>query len=245
MLLTGGSGRLGQELQQLLPELIAPPRAQLDICQPESLRAVLEPLQPSLCIHAAAYTDVKAAEQDKRACWQVNVEGSRQLLLALQRYSPNTFLIHISTDYVFAGDQGNYAEDDPLGPVRNYYALSKLVAEEIVRSYPQHLVIRTSFRPRQWPYPQAFDDVYTSQDYVDIIAPDIALAVRQHRAIPYDTLHIATARKSVYALAQQRAPQVQRGSKAAAGVDLPDDISLDISRWQALKAAWEKVADSA
>ncbi len=42
-------------------------------------------------------------------------------------------LVHISTDYVFYGDTGNYLEDDPVGPVHNYYALSKLVAEEVAR----------------------------------------------------------------------------------------------------------------
>ena len=119
--------------------------------------------------------------------------------------------------------------------MRNYYALSKLVAEEVARSAERHLVIRTSFRPRAWPYPTAFEDVYTSQDYVDVIAPDIALAVQHLHDIPYSTLHIATGRKSVYSLAQQRRPDVQPGSKAAAGVALPDDISLNIERWQALK----------
>ena len=143
--------------------------------------------------------------------------------------------IHISTDYVFYGDRGNYKEDDPVGPVRNIYALSKLVAEELVRLVPEHLVIRTSFRPKQWEYPVAFDDIYTSQDYVDIVAPDIALAIQHFQEMPFDTLHIATERKSVFELAQRRKPEVERGSKRAAAVDLPDDISLNVSRWRVLK----------
>ena len=135
----------------------------------------------------------------------------------------------------FYGDTGAYSEDAPVGPVRNYYALSKLVAEEIARVAPRHLVIRTSFRPREWPYPTAFEDVYTSQDYVDIIAPEIALAIRHLDAIPFSTLHIATERKSVFDLARRRSDAVEPGSKAAAGVDLPDDISLDNSRWRDLR----------
>jgi dTDP-4-dehydrorhamnose reductase len=131
-----------------------------------------------------------------------------------------------------------YTEADAIGPVRNYYALSKLVAEELVRLVPAHLVIRTSFRPREWPYPVAFYDVYTSQDYVDIIAPDIALAITRCHEIPYHTLHIATERKSVYDLARRRKPDVQRSSKSQASVALPEDISLDIARWQQLKAQW-------
>jgi dTDP-4-dehydrorhamnose reductase len=129
-----------------------------------------------------------------------------------------------------------YKEEDPPGPVCNYYALSKLVAEEMVRLAPRHLIIRTSFRPRQWPYPVAFTDVYTSQDYVDVIAPDIALAITSYSTIPDAVLHIATERKSVYELARRRRADVRPGSKREARVTLPDDISLDTRRWQALKA---------
>ncbi|GAG33297.1 unnamed protein product, partial [marine sediment metagenome] len=148
------------------------------------------------------------------------------------------FLVYISTDYVFDGVGGGYKEDDPLGPVRNYYSLTKLVAEELSRLSPAHLIVRTSFRPREWPYPVAFTDVYTSQDYVDVIAPEIALAIRRCRDIPYDTLHIATERKSVYELARRRKGDVRPGSKAQADVEFPDDISLDTSRWQQLKRQW-------
>lgn len=231
VLLTGGSGRLGQELQPLLPEVVAPSSAELDLTRPGSLVMALATHAPDVVVHAAAYTNVKVAESDRERCWAVNVDGTRNLVRAIGDIP----LVYISTDYVFYGDGGGYRETDPVGPVRNYYALSKLAAETVARVAPRHLVVRTSFRPRDWPYPTAFDDLYTSQDYVDVIAPDIALAIRQLEAIPYDTLHIATARKRVFDLARQRSPSVQAGSKAAAGVDLPDDISLDITRWQALR----------
>jgi dTDP-4-dehydrorhamnose reductase len=232
ILLTGGSGRLGTELRQLL-EVVAPSSHDLNLIKSTIIEQTLDYYQPKLIVHAAAYTNVSGAESEKAKCWQTNVEGTRHLAkAAAARGIP---LIHISTDYVFYGDKGMYKEDDPLGPVRNYYALTKLVAEEMVRFVPRHLVIRTSFRPREWPYPSAFDDVYTSQDYVDILAPEIALAIQNFESIDYETLHIATERKSVYDLAKRRKSDVQRGSKASASVSLPDDISLDVSRWQELK----------
>ena len=232
VLLTGGSGRLGSELRALLPDVVAPSSQELDLTDPDSVAAALARYRPSAVVHAAAYTDVRGAETDRARCWAVNVGGTRNLVRALG----STPLVHISTDYVFYGDRGGYGEDDPVGPVRNYYALSKLAAEEVARLAERHLVIRTSFRPREWPYPTAFEDVYTSQDYVDVIAPDIALAVSNLDNIPFSTLHIATERKSVYELAKQRRPDVEPGSKAAAGVALPDDISLNVERWQALKS---------
>lgn len=231
ILLTGGTGRLGSELRQLLPSLIAPPRAELDVTDPRNVEEALRTHRPDVVVHAAAYTDVKGAETDRAACWQTNVVGTRTLVRALG----STKFVHISTDYVFYGDRGNYKEDDPVGPVRNYYALSKLAAEEVARASREHLVIRTSFRPREWPYPVAFEDVYTSQDFVDVIAPEIALALRQLHAIPYPTLHIATERKSVFELARRRSETVRPGSKEGAGVDLPEDISLNIDRWRALR----------
>ncbi len=236
LLLTGGSGRLGTELRKLLPGIIAPARAELDITDERSVGQALEKYQPELVVHAAAYTDVKGAESHKQDCWRSNVGGTRHLVRALGEAK----LIHISTDYVFWGDKGDYHEDEPPGPVRNYYALSKLVAEEIARSARHHLIIRSSFRPAAWPYPLAFEDVYTSQDYIDIIAPKIALAIRCHEHITFDTLHIATERKTVFELARKRNPEVKAGSKIDAGVALPDDISLNIERWQKLEPKLSK-----
>ena len=240
ILLTGGTGRLGTELRELLPGLEAPPRSACNVTDPESLHATLDRLEPTLVVHAAAYTAVDAAENDREACWRVNVKGTRNVVAACR--TRGVPLVHISTDYVFWGDAGGYVEDDTPGPVRNYYALSKLVAEEAVRGHPDHLVVRTSFRAREWPYPKAFADMYTSQDYVDVIAPEVALAIRGLRSIPHDTLHIGTERKSVYDLARRRSPDVERASKASVAVDLPDDISLDTSRWRSLRPAVEAFA---
>lgn len=235
ILMTGGSGRLGTELQELLPDLLAPSRAECDITDPASLADAFARLTPARVVHAAAYTAVGKAEEEREACWRTNVVGTRNVVAACRAHGAE--LIHISTDYVFWGEAGGYRENDPPGPVRNYYALTKLVAEEAVRALPGHLVVRTSFRGREWPYPTAFDDLFTSQDYVDVIAPEIALAVRAFPAVPYGTLHIGTERKSAYELAKRRRPDVQLTSKDSVPVGMPDDISLDTSRWAELRPA--------
>jgi dTDP-4-dehydrorhamnose reductase len=233
ILLTGGSGRLGTALRGLMPELIAPPRGELDITDPGSVQAALKRYQPEVVVHAAAYTDVARAEQERALCWRVNVGGTRNLVRAALNL-PLHF-VHISSDYVFWGDVGGYKEDDPVGPVRNYYALSKLAAEEVVRVLPKYLILRTSFRPSPFPYPVAFGDMFTSQDYLEVIALEIVLALKNLDSIPYDTLHIATERKSVYELACRTKPEVQAGSRVGSKVELPEDISLNIERWQRLR----------
>lgn len=239
ILLTGGTGRLGATLRELLPELIAPSRVELDITDPSSVERAFAKYQPKVVVHAAAYTNVAGAEIEKVLCWRVNVEGTRNLVRAALGY--DLHFVHISTDYVFWGDVGGYREDDPVGPVRNYYALSKLAAEEVVRLLPRRLVIRTSFRPSPWPYPTAYTDLYTSQDYLEVIAPQIALALRNLHRIPHSTLHIATERKSAYELALRTRPDVQPAQRKKASVALPEDVSLDTSRWQVLLATWDSV----
>ena len=232
ILLTGGNGRLGTELQSLIPEITAPSSAVLDVTSLESALHEVRRERPELIVHAAAYTNVSRAEANRQQCWAVNVEGTRHMALAANEVGAK--LVHISTDYVFDGEQGNYKESDTPGPVVNYYSLTKLVAEEAARVATRHLIVRTSFRPHEFAYPVAFSDVYTSQDYVDIIAPQVALAVRYALNITDEVLHIATERKSVYELARRRKPEVQEGLRASASVSLPADVSLNSDRWRFL-----------
>ncbi|GHF87549.1 SDR family oxidoreductase [Deinococcus ficus] len=236
VLLTGGSGRLGTELRALLPEIVAPTSTEMNLTDAAQVRAVVDRERPAVIVHAAAYTNVGGAEKERAACWETNVVGTRHIAAAANAIGAK--LVHISTDYVFSGEEGGYREDDTPGPVVNYYSLTKLVAEEAARAAGRHLIIRTSFRPREFAYPVAFSDVFTGQDYVDILAPEIALAIRHALEIEHDVLHIVTERKSVYDLARRRKPDVREGTRAEAGVTLPGDVSLKTERWEALKVAW-------
>ena len=229
ILLTGGGGRLGTELRALLPQLIAPGSQELDVTSATQVRDLVRREAPDVIVHAAAYTNVSGAEWEREKCWAVNVQGTRNVAHASNLVGAK--LVHISTDYVFSGESGNYREGDTPGPVVNFYSLSKLVAEEAVRAAERHLILRTSFRPREFQYPVAFSDVFTGQDYVDVIAPMIALAVRHATEIDDEILHIVTERKSVYELAQRRNPDVREGTRAEAGVTLPGDVSLNTQRW--------------
>ncbi|AWT36787.1 dTDP-4-rhamnose reductase [Deinococcus arenae] len=236
ILLTGGGGRLGTELRALLPGIVAPTSGELNITDAGQVLTTAQREQPDLIVHAAAYTNVGGAEKDRDACWNANVIGTRNMAAAAN--AVNAKLVHISTDYVFSGDTGGYREDDTPGPVVNYYALTKLIAEEAARAAHDHLIIRTSFRPREFAYPVAFSDVFTGQDYVDVLAPQIAQAITHAREIPHDLLHIVTERKSVFELARRRKADVQEGTRTQAGVTLPNDVSLNTDRWQALMSSW-------
>ena len=250
-LITGGAGRLARELRPLLPNALAPTRSELDVTDAGQVDAAVAALaargrergEPAVVVHAAAFTDVKRAERDQDACFAVNVLGTRHVAAACARHG--AVLVHVSTDYVFSGDsdparaaRGGYREADPRGPTRNHYAHTKLLAEDEARAAPAHLVLRTSFRPREWPYDTGFTDVRTSQAYVDELAPELALAVTLAPdliAQGVHTLHVAGEPTTVYELARRRKPDVRPASKAEAGVDLPDDVVLDCTLWRRMR----------
>ena len=147
VLVTGANGLLGQKLLELLEsnprvELFATTRSvvdlpfraafhRLDITDEAGVHKTISTLRPDVVIHTAAMTQVDACEQDREACWRVNVDGVGNLVRACDNL-PCHF-IYLSTDFIFSGDHGPLTEEDEPRPV-NFYGESKLEAEEIVRT---------------------------------------------------------------------------------------------------------------
>ena len=147
ILVTGSNGLLGQKLTALLggysrhtlirtsraPQEGAPGEWEfMDITDPASVSEVLLRTVPDVVIHAAAMTMVDDCELQRDACWQSNVEGTRNVLAAASRIGAH--VIHVSTDFIFDGTHGPLAEDAEPSPV-NFYGESKLEAERLVRQY--------------------------------------------------------------------------------------------------------------
>ncbi|MCL6523803.1 MAG: dTDP-4-dehydrorhamnose reductase [Thermoflavifilum sp.] len=148
ILLTGANGLLGQHVLQSADsntdhEWIAlgrgPCRFSLsplvkyisaDITDKNAIQEIFQRHQPQAVLHAAAMTHVDACEQNPALCWAINVEGTYHLLLAAQEL--NCFFLLVSTDFIFDGKAGPYGEEDLPNPI-NYYGLSKLCAEQLVR----------------------------------------------------------------------------------------------------------------
>jgi dTDP-4-dehydrorhamnose reductase len=124
-------------------EIVAPPRAQLDVTRPESIAGALDG-QPDLVVNAAAFTAVDGAEETPEAAFAVNRDGAAALAQACARRGVP--LIHMSTDYVFDGTKaGAYVETDPPNPL-NVYGRSKLEGEIAVReACERHVVLRCSW----------------------------------------------------------------------------------------------------
>jgi dTDP-4-dehydrorhamnose reductase len=239
MFVTGGRGRMGKELVPRLEGLgwsiAAPSSAEVSILEPEQLHRALEP-GFDVVLHLAAYTDVTKAEREREACWAVNVTGSRNVARASS--AAGSRLVHFSSDYVFDGERGMYTESDAPNP-SNYYSLTKVVAEEAARGGLNPVIVRTSFKDAVWKYPVAFSDQFTSADYTDVIASEVLELLTHLDRVEDEVLHVVTERKSILELAQRRNPHVQAGSRVNAKVHIPPDISLDVSRWTALKETFD------
>jgi dTDP-4-dehydrorhamnose reductase len=237
---TGGSGRMGSALIPLLKDagwtIEAPSSSSVNILEPETLQQFLEAFKPGVVLHLAAYTDVAKAEQQKDLCWKVNVEGTRNVARAANQVGAR--MVHISSDYVFDGELGNYLETDTPNP-SNYYSLTKVVAEEASRQAREVLIVRTSFKESAWRYPMAFMDQFTSADFVDVIAGELCLLLEHLERVQTQVLNLVTERKSVFELASRRNPNVQPGSRLDAKVHIPPDVSLNISQWQELKKSFK------
>lgn len=104
----------------------------LDLADAAAVDAALDAAQPQTVINTAAMTNVDACEARQEAAAAANAAGPRHLAAACVRL--NARLLHVSTDYVFPGDDtqpGPYTEDAPVRPV-NYYGLTKLQGEQAV-----------------------------------------------------------------------------------------------------------------
>lgn len=146
-LITGPRGQVGYELLRLAPsgfEAIGMNSTELDITDVAQVIAVVDQLKPQLIINAAAYTAVDRAESEADRAWAVNRDGAANLALAAGRLGIP--LLHISTDYVFAGEaQAPYRETDPTGPI-GVYGASKLGGEQALAAHcSRHITLRTSW----------------------------------------------------------------------------------------------------
>lgn len=147
ILLTGKSGQVGSALSKALAPLgdvIAWDRSQLDLADPDAIRAAVRDAKPRVIVNAAAYTAVDKAEAEEGAAMKINRDGPRTL--AEEAAKGGALLVHFSTDYVFDGEKrAPYTEHDVPRPL-NAYGRSKLGGEQaILSSACRRLIVRTSW----------------------------------------------------------------------------------------------------
>ena len=148
ILITGGAGQIGLELQAadwpVGVVIHAPTRTGLDLGDIASVKAAFASTPFAAVINSGAYTAVDKAETEVAAAFAANAMGPA--VLAEVTRKAGVPLIQVSTDYVFDGSkEALYVEDDPVGPL-GVYGASKLAGELAVRSgNPRSVVLRTAW----------------------------------------------------------------------------------------------------
>ncbi|MEM6714202.1 MAG: dTDP-4-dehydrorhamnose reductase [Cyanobacteria bacterium P01_D01_bin.6] len=147
ILLLGSQGQVGQELVTTLPavgKVTAWSRQDLDLAQSEQIGPRILAEQPDVIVNAAAYTAVDKAEQEPALAHQINGKAPGQLAQAAQACGAT--LVHISTDYVFDGQQNRpYQPSTPTHPL-GVYGQSKLAGELAIQAASdRHVILRTAW----------------------------------------------------------------------------------------------------
>lgn len=147
-LITGGTGQLGYDIvKELISrgklEYIAPTTKEMNITNKDEVEKVILDYKPNVIFHCAAYTAVDKAEEDRENCYNVNVNGTKNIVEVAKKI--NAKVVYISTDYVFDGTkEGIYEIDDKTNPI-NYYGYTKLMGEKEVQQLNDYLIVRISW----------------------------------------------------------------------------------------------------
>lgn len=272
LLVTGASGLLGSCLARTAGrrwEILGVGRATgVDLTDGGAVeRAFARWAHVRAVVHLAAYTDVTAAFQQQGdrtgPCYRVNVDGTRHVARACRVLGLP--LVHVSTDFVFGGDQdGPYREDDPVAPIE-WYGQTKAWAEQEATQAPVWTVVRISYPYVPPPAPRhdlikwmrarleagAPLALFTDQIITPTFGPDIATGLLSLAGEPVtgSTLHLSGATAlTPHALGQQVAHVFGHDPALVQPSSLVEYLTrdarprqrclrLDTTRWQSVARA--------
>lgn len=147
ILLIGSQGQIGQELALVLPgagQVTAWSRADIDLTEPDKILPAVVAQQPDVIVNAAAYTAVDRAEAEPELAYQINATAPERLAQAAEACGAT--LIHISTDYVFDGQQNRPYQTDAATRPLGVYGQSKRAGELALQAAThRHGILRTAW----------------------------------------------------------------------------------------------------
>lgn len=233
VLITGSSGALGRSLKGVFKGAFCPAHEKMDITDATSVERTILGYKPETLIHAAALVGIRECEEHKEKAWLTNIEGTQNIVNTLKKLDNSCYLIYISTACVFAGQNNRFYTEDDIPAPKNYYSLTKLCGEIVVRQYKNACIIRTNFAPKQqWKYPKAFIDRFGTYLFTDQAAKGI---FDVYKKMEKGIIHIVgDKRMSMYELA------LLAGSKNVGKMSLDEyegppltiDMSLSTKIWK-------------
>jgi dTDP-4-dehydrorhamnose reductase len=216
-----GDGLLGSELQRQTGwDLLSRKKDGLEFNDQTTYFAKLRDYD--LVINCIANTDTYS--DDKESMWETNYKSVTRLCEWCN--DENIKLVHISTDYVYANNEGSATEEDVPMHANNWYSYTKLLADAYIElKGKDYLIIRCSHKPNPFPYEKAFADVSGNFDYVDVIAENIVKLINTNANGIYN---VGTVNKTIYMLAQKTVSDVKPG---LAPVNMPKNTNMNINKF--------------
>ena len=182
-LVTGSAGLVGQQVVKDLsksnqvfscyneskPEYGIPMK--MDLLNHEMVSNVLLETEPDVVIHLGAMTGVDLCEKEKTSASEINTKATE--IIAKECSKLNSFLVYVSTDYVFDGNFGMYKEDDVANPL-GFYGKSKLEGEKAVQNFSTNwCIVRTStpfgLHPTKKSFPMWVIENLQKQKQIDVL----------------------------------------------------------------------------
>lgn len=215
-----GDGRLSTELRkQTNWDYISRKKDNIDFTDINTYGIYLD--NYAQIINCIGYT--KTYENNKEDNWNINYVGVIDLVDYCKKH--NKKLIYISTDYVYANSVKSATEEDVPSNFNTWYSYTKLLGDGYVQAkLDNYLLIRTSFKPRPFPWKFAWE-VKGNFDYVDVISALIIKLIEKNAVGIYN---VGTEVKSYYQLAKQTVEDCKLANNT--NINPPPDITMSINK---------------
>lgn len=214
-----GDGLLGSEIvKQTGWDFISRKKDNIDFCDLDSYYKYL--YNYDTIFNCVGYTKTYSDEKD------IHLNTNFKAVVGLVNYCNQTDkkIVQVSTDYIYANSVAEASENDPPANCANWYAYSKLLGDGYVHAMAnEYLLIRTSFRPRPFPYPEVSIQ-WGNFDYVDIISTFIIQLIDKNACGIFNVGRPAPWNNYEMALETRRDIKIRKNKLFNS---IPDDISMD------------------
>ena len=188
----------------------------------ENLKDSLDSHNPEIILNCIANTNTYS--NDKENHWNINYVFVDELIKYCN--TKNIKLVHISTDYVYAGSVSNASEDDVPVHCNNWYGYTKLLSDGLVQLQSKnYLLCRCTHKPTPFPYDGAWIDQIGNFDYVNVISDLIIKLIKSDSCGLYN---VGTETKTMYELASM----TKSVTKTFTPEHVPKNQSMNITKLQ-------------
>lgn len=238
LLITGWTWRLGKACRKIFPDAFFPSRKDMDITDKKSIEKYINKNKPGIVIHLAALASIPKCEENKELAWNTNVLATRNMVEISKKYGVKKF-IYLQSACIFSGEEDGMYDEDSIPNPKHYYGITKLIAEEIVKSYNspdfQTTIIRTNFTTMPWEYPKAFIDRFWTYLFAQWVVKAIREVIETNTNMP--VIHICGEREiSMYEYAKMWGSNVEQITlEEYTWVPLTRRMSLSTKYWHTYK----------